>query len=41
VLAFVHELVELRARPRGRFARLLGDPAAAIAAALEREPVAR
>jgi hypothetical protein len=41
VLAFVRELAELRTRPRGRFARLLGDPAAAITAALEREPVAR
>jgi hypothetical protein len=37
VLAFVRELAELRARPRGRLARLLGDPAEAI----ERELAAR
>jgi hypothetical protein len=37
VLAFVRELAELRVRAPGRFARLLGDPAAAI----ERELAAR
>jgi hypothetical protein len=36
VLAFVHELAELRGGPRGRLSRLL-DPAAAI----ERELAAR
>jgi hypothetical protein len=36
-MAFVRELAELRAGPRGRLSRLLGDPAAAI----ERELAAR